>query len=123
MVYDGQMKRGAGNVGTVLDGNDGGERVAVRGVWGGCFLCGGESGGGGVWGSNGAGGGAWCVGWGSNGAGGGAWCVGWESRMFAGWVCPAKRGQMPCGIWWINGWRVSVEKMLKERLARAVVGN
>ena len=44
MVYDGQMKRGAGNVGTVLDGNDGGERVAVRGVWGGCFLCGGESG-------------------------------------------------------------------------------
>lgn len=37
MVYDGQMKRGAGNVGTVLDGNDGGERVAVRDVWGGWF--------------------------------------------------------------------------------------
>ena len=74
MVYDGQMKRGAGNVGTVLDGNDDGERVAVRGVF---FVWRGER--------------RWCV-WG-----------GWESRMFAGWVCPAKRGQMPCGIWRING--------------------
>ena len=25
--------------------------------------------------------------------------------MFAGWVYPAKRGQMPYGIWWINGWK------------------
>ena len=78
-------------MGTVLDGNDGGN------VGGGGGVCG------------------WVV-WAEKS------CV-WGSRMFAGWVYPAKRGQMPYGIWWINGWKVSVDKMSGERLARAMVEN
>ena len=95
MVYDGQMKLGAGNVGTVLDGQQAVEAGLIDRLGG----------------------------LGNTPVPAAVAAAGKGYGVFAGWVCPAKRGQMPCGIWWINGWRVSVEKMLKERLARAVVGN